>query len=66
MKLARKNYRKFEVLATTLKTIVTFVNIATASTFVHLSASVFELLVKPISTGAACGYVIFKKVSYVK
>ena len=60
----KKNYKKYEVLTTILKSFDTFVIIAATSSSNALSPIGISLIVIPISTGVACGLTISKEIIY--
>ena len=62
----KRNKKKDETLTTILKSFDTFVFIATTSSSFTLSLTETGLLAIPISTAAACGLLITKKIKYEK
>ena len=56
--------KKNKVLPETLKSLDTFVNIATTSTSFTLSVKSIGLIVKPVSSGVACGLAFSNKVKF--
>ena len=63
---SKRNYKTYKALTTILKSIYTFVIIATTSTSCTLSLTGIGLLVIPISTASASALSIGKKVIYEK
>ena len=61
---SKKRYRKYETLTTILKSIDTFVFIATTSSSITLSLTGVGSIVIPISTATACGLSIANKVLF--
>ena len=61
---SKKNYKKYNLITTILKSFDTIVINATTSTSITLSVTGIGLLAIPISTATACGLSITKKVLY--
>ena len=59
---SKKKYKNYKTSTTILKSLDTFVNIATTSSSTTLSLTGVGLIVTPISTATACGLSIVKKV----
>ena len=61
---SKSKYSKYGTLTAKLKSIDTFVILATTSSSITLSLTGFGLIVIPISTGIACGLSVSNKVLY--
>ena len=59
---SRKNYEKYKTITTIIKSIDTFVNIATTSSSITLSLLGIDLIAIPISTATAFALPIFNDV----
>ena len=61
---SKKEYKKFEILATILKSLDTFVIIATTSSALSMSLTGIGFIVIPISSAILCGLIVNNKVIY--
>ena len=61
---SKKRYKKYKTITTILKSINTFVIIATTSSSINLSPTGIGLIAIPISTATACGLTFGNKLMY--
>ena len=61
---SKKRYKRYKMLTTIVKSLDTFVVIATTSSSVTLSVTRIGSIVTPISTGVPCGLTFCKKLIY--